>query len=122
MEISKNIVPLLISISPNNVKSDKVIEFIDPKSDLAKKIDKEYWVKKETEKPKHLPSQVVEKVREAGFKKFRIHPDHTNMWKSGDAKNPGKGYGVQIANTWYWYESWINRCIELCERVGEKYK
>jgi hypothetical protein len=27
-------------------QADKVVEFIDPKSDLAKTIDKEYWVKK----------------------------------------------------------------------------
>jgi hypothetical protein len=34
-------------------QADRVIEFIDPKSDFAKNIAKEYWVKEETEKLRH---------------------------------------------------------------------
>lgn len=48
-------------------QADRVIEFIDPKSELAKNISKEYWVKQETEKPKLGAKQVVQKVRDAGF-------------------------------------------------------
>ena len=33
-----------------------------------------------------------------------------------------KGYGVEVAGTWYWYESWLNRCLEICKTTGEKYK
>lgn len=103
-------------------QADRVIEFIDPNSDLAKTIDKEYWVKKEVERIKFLPSRVVAEVRKAGFPKFRVQPDHVEMWKAEDAKNPGKGYGVRVEGAWYWYESWINRCIELCKAAGDKYK
>jgi hypothetical protein len=103
-------------------QADRVVEFIDPKSDLAKTIDKEYWVKKEVERPKFRPTQVVAEVRKAGFPLFRIQPDHVEMWKSEDAKNPLKEYGVNIAGTWYWYESWINRCIELCAESGDRFK
>src|SRR5262249_5679905 len=39
-------------IAKRKGQADRVIEFIDPKSDLAKNISKEYWVKEETEKPK----------------------------------------------------------------------
>ncbi len=102
-------------------QADKVVEFIDPKSDLAKAIDKEYWVKKEVEKKKYRPSGIVKAVNEAGFSKFRINPEHVEMWKSEDAKNPGKGYGVEIAGCWYWYDSWLKRCLELCELAGDKY-
>ena len=102
-------------------QADKVVEFIDPKSDLAKAIDKEYWVKKEVEKPKYLPSDVIRKVKEAGYSKYRMH-EHTQMWKSEDARNPGKGYGTKVRNSWYWYENWINRCIELCQQAGDVYK
>lgn len=91
-------------------QADRVIEFIDPKSDLAKTISKEYWVKIDREKPKYLPSEVVKKVKEAGFTDFKIH-HHTDIWKQYDGKNPSKGYGVQIAKTWYWYENWINFAI-----------
>lgn len=103
-------------------QADKVIEFIDPKSDLAKKIDKEYWIKKEVERPKFRPSDVVRLVQGAGFPKFRIQPEHVDMWRSEDAKNPGKGYGVEVQGTWYWYQSWVDRCLELCNAAGDRYR
>ena len=103
-------------------QADKVVEFIDSKSDLAKAIDKEYWVKKEVEKKKYRPSDIVAAVQAAGFPKFRVNPEHVEMWKSENAKNPGKGYGVEVAGCWYWYETWLNRCIELCDSAGDKYK
>ena len=103
-------------------QADKVVEFIDPKSNLAKAIDKEYWVKKEVEKKKYRPSDIVAAVKEAGFSKFRINPEHVEMWQSEGAKKPGKGYGVEVAGCWYWYESWLKRCLELCDLAGDKYK
>jgi hypothetical protein len=101
-------------------QADKVVEFIDPKSELAKVIDKEYWVKKEVEKKKYRPSGIVAAVQAVGFPNFKINPEHVEMWKSEDAKKPGKGYGVEIAGCWYWYETWLNRCIELCGLAGDK--
>ncbi|AHI81156.1 hypothetical protein BTJ_3918 [Burkholderia thailandensis E444] len=86
-------------------QADRVIEFIDPNSELAKTIDKEYWVKKDVERAKYLPTRVVEEIRKAGFPKFRVQPDHVNLWKSEDAKNPSKGYGVQVEGAWYVSES-----------------
>lgn len=103
-------------------QADRVIEFIAPDTELAKTIDKEYWVKKEVEKPKYLAKQVAAMVKNEGFAGFRVNPEHVLMWKSEDAKNPGKGYGVHIAGTWYWYESWVNRCLELCQTAGDKYR
>lgn len=103
-------------------QADKVIEFIDPKSELAKTIDKEFWVRKEVERPKYRPAQVVAEVKKAGFQRFRIQPDHVDTWKAEDAKNAAKGYGVDIAGTWFWYESWIKRCLELCTAAGDRYK
>ena len=103
-------------------QADRVIEFIDPKSELSKTIDKEYWVKKEVEKAKFLAKHVVAEVRKAGFLSFRTQPEHVNMWKAEDAKNPTKGYGVEVAGTWYWYDTWVKRCLELCEAAGDRYK
>lgn len=103
-------------------QADKVIEFIDPKSDLAKQIDKQYWVKKEVEKDKFRAKDVVAAVQQAGFKRYRVTPEHSGMWNAEDAKNSGKGYGTDIRGYWYWYQSWIDRCIELCKAAGEKYK
>lgn len=103
-------------------QADKVVEFIDSNSDLAKTIDREYWVKKEVERKKYRPGDIVGLVRSAGYGKFRLNPEHVTLWKSENAKDPSKGYGVEVAGTWYWYESWLNRCLEICKTTGEKYK
>ncbi|MFZ2167281.1 MAG: DUF3644 domain-containing protein [Minisyncoccia bacterium] len=86
-------------------QADRVIEFIDPKSDLAKNISKEYLIKEEVEKPKVLASQIVKQVQQAGFKNFRMH-EHTTFWKKHDGKNPNKGFGTEVVKAWYWYENW----------------
>ena len=99
-----------------------MVEFIDPKSDLAKAIDKEFWVKKEVERPKYRPSDVVKAVQAAGFTKFRITPEHSSLWKQEDAKNPGKGFGVEVQGAWYWYQSWIEHCVEICKAAGTRYR
>lgn len=102
-------------------QADKVVEFIDPTSELAKTIDKEYWVKKEVERPKFRAKDVVGEVRKAGFTKFRVSPEHVDLWRAVDAKNPGKGYGVDIAGSWFWYQNWVDRCIEHCKQADAKY-
>jgi histidinol phosphatase-like PHP family hydrolase len=102
-------------------QANKVFEFIDPNSELAKTIDKEYWVKKEVEKTKYRAKSVVAAVKNAGFTKFRI-TEHTVLWKNEDAKNEKKGYGVNIEGTWFWYNNWIEKCIELCSQEADKYK
>ncbi len=103
-------------------QADLVIEFIKPDSELAKQIDKEYWVQKQVEKPKFRPSDVCKRMKEAGFTKFRPTPEHSRLWNAEDAKNPAKGYGTSVQGVWYWYESWIERCLELCKAAGDKYK
>ena len=103
-------------------QADRVLEFIDPSSELAKQIDKEYWVKKEVERPKFLAKHVVVEVQKAGFSKFRVMPEHLGMWKTEDAKNPAKGYGVDVQGVWYWYQPWIDRCVALCRAAGERYR
>jgi hypothetical protein len=86
-------------------QADRVIEFIDPKSELAKNISKEYWVKEETEKPKLSATQVIRKIQREGFPWFGMH-QHTLFWKKHDGKNPTKGFGTTVVKTWYWYQHW----------------
>src|SRR5258708_10424019 len=92
-------------------QADRVIEFIDPKSDMAKSIAKEYWVKEETEKPRLSAPQVGQKVRAAGIKAFGMH-QHTLFWKARDGKNPDKGFGTTVVKTWYWYQNWLAFVID----------
>lgn len=102
-------------------QADRVVEFVDSKSEVAANIEKEYWVKKEVERPKFRPKEVVEAVRKAGFPKFRLQPDHVDFWKAEDAKNPGKGYGVLVSGTWFWYQTWLDRCTVLCRQNGTRF-
>lgn len=69
-------------------QADKVIEFIDPTSELAKTIDKEYWVKKEVERPKFRAKQVAAEVRKAGFPKFRVQPGTRPALEKRRCKEP----------------------------------
>lgn len=101
-------------------QADHVVEFVDPKSDLAKSIESEYWLIKDREKPKFLPSEVVKRMQDAGFQHFTIHK-HTVFWQEKDAKNPSKGYGVQVAKSWYWYESWLDVVKKHCEENRSRY-
>jgi hypothetical protein len=103
-------------------QADRVIEFIDSKSELAQQIDKERWVKREVERPKYRAKDIVAMVRKAGFKNFRVTPEHSRMWKRQDAKDPAKGFGVEVQGLWFWYDSWAKRCIELCTAAGDVYK
>lgn len=102
-------------------QADRVVEFIDPNSELARTIDKEYWVKKEVERPKYRAKDVVAEVHKAGFTDFSVYGDHLEMWRAEDAKDPAKGYGVEIQGVWYWYRSWVDRVLELCRASGDRY-
>lgn len=101
-------------------QADHVVEFVPPNSSLEKEIHNIY--KRDVEKKKYLAKHVVAEVQKAGFQKFRTNPEHVRMWQVEDAKNPAKGYAVELYGIWYWYENWIKRVIELCEQAGDKYR
>lgn len=99
-------------------QADQVITFVKADSEIAKTANAAYAVIRETERPKWLPSQIVAKVKTEGFPRFGMN-HHTDLWKSRDAKNTSKGYGVQIAKTWYWYDTWLTEVRKHCdENVG----
>ena len=102
-------------------QADQVITFVKADSQLAKSVNATYSVIRETERPKWLPSQIVAKLKVEGFPKFGM-AQHTYFWKSNEAKNPAKGYGMQIAKTWYWYDSWISVVQEHCKNNSEAYR
>ena len=102
-------------------QADQVITFVKADSEIAQTVNAAYAVVKETEKPKWLPSQIVKKMKDEGFPRFGIH-QHTEFWKSHDAKNSSRGYGVKIAKTWYWYASWVDEVCDHCKANVEIYR
>ena len=107
---------LFVPVSVNRKgQADRVIEFIPANSPFAEGIKAEYTLIKETEKNKYLPGEIVKIMKNNGYAKFNIHK-HTLLWKSKDAKNAKHRYGVQIANTWYWYEKWLKEVEDYCKQ------
>lgn len=90
-------------------KADHAIEFVKPGSPEAEAVEK--VLLKDMERPKYLPSQIVARAKAAGHPGFGIF-DHTILARQLDARVPGKGYGVSVANTWYWYDSWLEKVLE----------
>jgi len=101
-------------------QADQVIEFIDEDSQLTKEINKSYVVRKDVEKQKYLPSDIVKIVKENGYINFTINK-HTEIWKEQDAKNPKKRYGVKVVKTWYWYQNWLDFVLKYCEEHKDIY-
>ncbi|MDE0383553.1 MAG: DUF3644 domain-containing protein [Defluviicoccus sp.] len=109
-------------VTSKKAQADAVIEFASPESDLGLAINEKYQqvMLKEVERPKLLPSEVVALMQAEGFVRFNLH-QHAQLWKRLNGKNPGKGYGVLIANTWYWYERWVNEVRQHCAQNKELY-
>lgn len=102
-------------------QADRVIEFVKSDSPLAETVNREYAVIKETEKKKYLPKQVVDLMKAEGYPLFSLHY-HTQLWKSLDAQNLAKCYGVMVAGkVWHWYESWVAEVRKHCSDNKEKY-
>jgi hypothetical protein len=63
---------------------------------------------------------VIAMMKKENYVKFQMH-NHTKLWKELNAKDETKGYGVQIAKTWYWYEKWIKEVRSHCAKQSSKY-
>lgn len=102
-------------------QADRVIEFLPANSAIVEELNKEYILIKDREKPKYRAGDVVRKMQEKGFSKFKMNK-HTQLWQSVDARNPGKGYGAWVANEkWYWYQSWITYVENYCDKHREEF-
>lgn len=101
-------------------QADRIIEFVDAKSEMAEEINKQYWVQKEVEKPKYLPKDIERIMQREGYPQFKIH-HNTKLWQMMDAKDLSKGYGVEVSGQWYWYERWVNEVRQHCADNKESY-
>lgn len=99
--------------------ADSAVRIVSANSDEAGTI--ENIILKEVNKDRYPPGKVVEKVQAAGFPKFRLH-DHTQLWKTRDAKKEGKGYGcIGDYGNWVWFDRWVDEVLTHCKAEGEKF-
>jgi len=101
-------------------QADKVIEFIPANSPEAEKLNKEYVLIKEKEKQKYLPSEIVKIINDMGYVDFKQY-QHTVLWQEKKAKDKDKNFGVQVAKTWYWYDTWLKVVKIHCADNAKKY-
>lgn len=90
-------------------QADRAIEFLSPADPAAAAVQADRWVIRDTEKAKYRAWTVVDMVQAAGYREFGKYA-HTQLWRKLDAKNPAKGFGVSVANEWFWYDSWVTEC------------
>ena len=109
-------------VTGKKAQADHIIEFVPLSSELGSTINEEHQrvLLKETERPKHLPSAIVKLMNDEGYTGFRMH-QHTQLWKKMDGKNSGKGFGVMVAHTWFWYDRWVEVVREHCKEHEQLY-
>ena len=102
-------------------QADEVIEFIRADSEIARAVNREYVTFKEVERPKFIPSQIVQIMQNEGYPRFTMY-DHTKLWKSMNYRRDGAGFGVSVAGAWYWYESWLEAVRKHCRENRAYYR
>lgn len=102
-------------------QAERVYEFISADDPRAASVAPEYNAIKETERTKYLPGEIVELMQAEGFPRFGMQR-HTDLWKSQNARQPGKGFGVMIGGRWFWYERWVEVVRQHCRDGGAVYR
>lgn len=102
-------------ISNKKTMDCEVVEFTSATENHSPEDIEKMYIK-EVEKPKHLPTQIIDLMQQAGYRTFNMHK-HTQLWKKMDAKSKDKGYGTMLAGkSWYWYDSWLKVVRDHCKK------
>lgn len=109
---------LIPKISNREGGADLAVQLVDRNSEITEKFN---IALKEVEKKKYLPSEIVSMMKNEGFRRFTM-TSHTELWKRLNAKDPKKSFGsVVVGKQWCWYESWLDRVRQECQKHPEKY-
>ena len=101
-------------------QADSVVEFVKVTDEVADQV-KNIVMVKESEKQKYLPKQIVEIMRNEGYKKFNLTA-HSELWKNNGNSLKIAQYGTIVASKqWYWYETWITYVRNYCEKNKERF-
>lgn len=102
--------------------ADRAIEFVKPGSDEALAFEKIYL--KEVDRPRYTATKVANYVQKNGYPLFKENPNHRDLVKMFDAKNPKKGYSKKgdYKETWVYNKKWVEKVIEHCSECGDKFK
>ena len=60
-------------------------------------------------------------MKQEGYSNFEMH-HHIQLWQKLAAKNPDKGYGVEVEGVWYWYNHWADDVVRKhCKDNARRY-
>lgn len=95
----------------NKGKADQAVVFSAPGSDVELAV-------REVERPKYRAKEIIAIMNSEGFTDFNMFGKQgfVPLWKELDAKNPGKGLGVEIAGQWLWYYRMIDVVREILRK------
>jgi hypothetical protein len=102
-------------------KADVAVEFIGPGEERSDRLNS--FLVKDVDRERFSATQVLQKIHQAGFPKFNSH-NHTQLWKSLDARSPDKHYGKPglWKGSWEWFEPWVTRVQQYCQDQGDKFR
>ena len=87
----------------NRNKADQAVKYAPLGSDVEMAV-------REVERPKYTATDIVNLMRQEGYASFSIHgrDGFVKFWQSIDGKNVGRGFGVSVVGSWYWYERMVD--------------
>lgn len=96
-------------------QADKVIEFIPKDLPLANQLNKEYYLIKEKEKTRYLPSQLIKIVKAKGYTKLNMY-HFIQCWKSKNTKRDNT-YGCIVCGKECIGMSFFSYCRAILQRT-----
>jgi len=111
-----------VPVAGNRASSaDVAVEFVKGESEEGREINR--VLLKEVDKSRYTASQIWQRMQAEGFPRFNQQA-HTNLWRQLDGKNPANGFGRpgDYANTWVWFDKWLERVRAHCQEQGERYR
>jgi len=111
-----------VPVAGNRASSaDVAVEFVKGESEEGQEINR--VLLKEVDKNRYTASQIWQTMQAEGFPGFNQQA-HTNLWRALDGKNPANGFGRagDYANTWVWFDKWLERVRAHCQEQGERYR
>ena len=102
----------MIPKTVRNVKgADRLVHYAPAGSDIEMAV-------REVERPKYRATDIVAILNKEGHTKFSLQKrdGFVPLWKSLGAKRPGRGYGVEIGKSWFWYDKMLSAAREYCQK------
>jgi hypothetical protein len=98
-------------------QADRAVEFLKPGDPGSENIEPDKVLIQDRERKKYRVKTVIRTVESAGYKFGKY--EHTQLWRTRNAKDSAKGFGAWVEGEWFWYEQWVDECKAYCRARDE---